>query len=235
MVILGVCGQAGSGKDTVADMLVKEFGFVKLSFADPLKRICREVFAFSDRQLWGASEFRNAPDPRYRRERQVTKRISKREGGKLWFEDVTVTELDEGLTPREALQKLGTEWGRECYPPIWVELGIRNALSIINSQGNVTYDASTGLVQNSYRKKIAGVVIPDVRFRNEVDSILQAGGRSVRVKRPGAGLQGSASAHASEQEMLGIPDGCFSHVIDNSGSLAELLDQVRQLHTDLAL
>ena len=47
-MILGISGLAGSGKDTVADILVKHQQCVKVSFADPLKRICRDVFDFTD-------------------------------------------------------------------------------------------------------------------------------------------------------------------------------------------
>lgn len=35
--IIGVAGPAGAGKDTVADYLVSQYGFVKLAFAGPLK------------------------------------------------------------------------------------------------------------------------------------------------------------------------------------------------------
>lgn len=37
--IIGLTGFAGSGKDTVADILVAEYGFVKLAFADPLREM----------------------------------------------------------------------------------------------------------------------------------------------------------------------------------------------------
>lgn len=37
-VVVGVAGYAGSGKDTIGDALVEAFGFVKLAFADPLRR-----------------------------------------------------------------------------------------------------------------------------------------------------------------------------------------------------
>jgi ribose 1,5-bisphosphokinase PhnN len=37
MILIGMTGKAGAGKDTVADYLVREHGFVKLSFAGPLK------------------------------------------------------------------------------------------------------------------------------------------------------------------------------------------------------
>lgn len=223
--ILGVCGAAGSGKDTVADMLVQDHQFTKISFADPLKRICAQVFDFTDDQLWGPSESRNAPDPRYRRPVQYPV------GRTEWRE-----KLDEGLTPREALQLLGTEWGRKCYPPIWVELALRTAKTLLASKGALRYDRRDGLKSHIVGStRCQGVVIADVRFKNEVDSILQAGGRVVRVKRPGAGLKGAAAAHASETEMQGIPDACFSLILENTGTLEELREKVGQLHTDLSL
>ena len=37
MSIIGFTGKAGSGKDTAADFLVREFGYTKLSWAGPLK------------------------------------------------------------------------------------------------------------------------------------------------------------------------------------------------------
>jgi hypothetical protein len=37
MILAGVTGKAGAGKDTIADCLVREHGFTKLSFAGPLK------------------------------------------------------------------------------------------------------------------------------------------------------------------------------------------------------
>jgi len=36
-MIIGICGLIGSGKGTVADILVEEHGYQKLSFADALK------------------------------------------------------------------------------------------------------------------------------------------------------------------------------------------------------
>ncbi len=94
MRLIALAGRAGSGKNTAAQML----GAHEISFAEPMKRFCQEVFAFSDSQVWGPSEERNRPDPRY-----------------------------NGLTARHALQTLGTEWGRACYSDVWAELGVRRA------------------------------------------------------------------------------------------------------------
>jgi len=36
--ILGLSGYAQSGKDTIADYLVKNYGYTKISFADPIRK-----------------------------------------------------------------------------------------------------------------------------------------------------------------------------------------------------
>jgi len=38
-MIIGLSGYAQSGKDTVADVLVKEYGFERVTFADPIRKI----------------------------------------------------------------------------------------------------------------------------------------------------------------------------------------------------
>lgn len=65
MNIVGVTGQAGSGKDEIANHLVKKHGFQKLALADPIKRLGLNVFEFDAIQLWGPSSARNGFDPRY--------------------------------------------------------------------------------------------------------------------------------------------------------------------------
>ena len=51
-MILGISGLAGSGKDQFATYL-GPVGAVTVALADPLKRIARDVYAFTDEQLWG--------------------------------------------------------------------------------------------------------------------------------------------------------------------------------------
>jgi hypothetical protein len=51
--IIGICGKKFNGKDTIADHLVKHYGYTKISLADSLKRAMKEIFGFSDEQLWG--------------------------------------------------------------------------------------------------------------------------------------------------------------------------------------
>jgi hypothetical protein len=51
--VIGICGNKFHGKDTIADHLVKNYGFAKISFGDPIKNALQQIFHFSDEQLWG--------------------------------------------------------------------------------------------------------------------------------------------------------------------------------------
>lgn len=185
-ILVGFCGLKGSGKDTLADYFVKHTDGVKIALADPIKRYCMDAFGWSEETLWGSSELREVPDPRA-----------------------------AGLTPRKALQLLGTEWGRELYENVWVDKALVASAGVMKGFG---YARATGLVP-----RLTGsggvavgrsVFIPDVRFRNEVDAISAAGGKVVRVHRSSCVKN---DMHASEQEQLTIPDGIFDSVVWNEG------------------
>ena len=55
-IIIGVTGRARSGKDTVGEYLINNYGFKRLAFADSLKNACESVFGFSHDQLYGDSK-----------------------------------------------------------------------------------------------------------------------------------------------------------------------------------
>lgn len=67
-----ICGGAGSGKDTLANMLAEILNGTCIAQADPMKRFAAHVFKFDENQLWGPSEARNAVDNRYFRSTTVT-------------------------------------------------------------------------------------------------------------------------------------------------------------------
>ena len=50
--MIGFLAKKHNGKDTAADYLVNKKGYVKRSFAEPLKKASKELFGFSDEQLY---------------------------------------------------------------------------------------------------------------------------------------------------------------------------------------
>ena len=52
-MIIGICGSKGHGKDTCGDYFVKNYGFIKYNFADPIKDISKILFNLNKDQLYG--------------------------------------------------------------------------------------------------------------------------------------------------------------------------------------
>lgn len=100
MNIIGIVGLIGSGKDTVAEILV-EHGFVRDSFAKPLKDLTAAVFGWPRDMLEG-----NTPESRAFRETTDL----------FWSRKLGI----ENFTPRLALQRLGTDLFRKQFQDgIW--------------------------------------------------------------------------------------------------------------------
>lgn len=64
-LLIGICGEKRSGKDTMADYLCNNYAFVKYALADPMKKGVQEMFGFTDKQLWGEDEHKESIDERY--------------------------------------------------------------------------------------------------------------------------------------------------------------------------
>jgi hypothetical protein len=205
-LIVGISGLAGSGKDTAASFLVRNHSFVRIGVADVMKRFCKEVLDFDDKQLWGSSLHRNAGDGRYTRPDGVS------------------------LSARHALQLLGTEWGRECYPDVWIEYALRVGQTLLDNPG-MAYTPEDGLhMGRDPRKPYRGVVFSDIRFKNEMAAVREAGGFLARLRR-GSGLPGSAGKHATEAEQMAIPDTAFDYVLDNETASLNLLEnRINSMH-----
>jgi len=264
----------GAGKDATAEVLISKHGFVRIGLADPLKRICREVFDFSDDQLWGPSDSRNAPDKRYPRGHEhgaanrnkyneLSQELDRRLNGppagtnlpatdlkpmsefdlKKLREEINNYESWGWLTPRHALQQLGTQWGRDCYGDVWINYGLRIAHELLKDK-SMAYTAKDGLIPlvqqypqgefeavENWPKPLKGVVFSDVRFFNEYKAIKDAGGKMVRVRRFSWTKFNTAvdKQHASETQLSGYGDDQFDYIIDNSGSLHDLAMNVDRM------
>ena len=250
--IIGVSGQAGSGKDTVADHVIKHHKFTRVALADPIKRFGYHVFQFTEQQLWGSSGYRNAIDGRYEiQDNWDSAQVRLEQYGRQYCQNVLNTEdaaaidraykalvhwffwlesTHRSLSPRIMLQTLGTEWGREAVDQdIWINAFLVTAKTLLHEDGGTKlwdYDPLTGPIP-SKKKIIHGVVISDVRFQNEFDAIRREGGSVIRVLRPDtdfAAADVGISGHASEAHEFSLDS--FDFIIQNDKSLFDLYESV---------
>jgi hypothetical protein len=99
-MIVGFLGFIGSGKGTAGDIL-KEIGFVKQSFAGPVKDTASVMFGWPRHLLEGDTE---------------ESRKFREEYDSFWSK-----KFGYQFTPRMALQTIGTEVGRDLFDPnIWI-------------------------------------------------------------------------------------------------------------------
>lgn len=259
-------GSANSGKDTVADRLVEKHGFVKVALADPMKRFCMEVYDFSEEQLWGPSEKRNAPDERYpigyrlvcgcladawNKHNDVSTKWWAPQILEYCEEHVDVPGWHRGhlfpepppkleyLTPRHALQTLGTEWGRSCYINTWVDYALRVVKQLLEEGyryhrvHGAYFDPDTAPSLPDYK----GVVISDVRYSNENNAVVSTdrAGARVRVRRKVAALMpGDLGDHTSETSLIHMHDDGWDWVIENDGDKHRLHMKVDQMMAHLS-
>lgn len=187
-MIIAITGAIGSGKDTIADYLIREFGFKRLSFASKVKDVAHVVFGWNREMLEGRTA-----------------------ESRLWRE---VVDPYWGLSPRVALQRIGTEMFRtHIHPDTWVKAVVKE-------------------IQGSPAD--AKFVITDCRFDNEVAALKELGASLWAVSR---GLEPSWAAAA--REGTPCPEGIHSTDwnvyrleaiadvrINNNGTIADLYEQV---------
>lgn len=140
-MIVGICGEAGSGKSTASEVFVQN-GYVRGKFAGALKEMMRAFL-------------------RYRGVDEDT--IERMIEGDL---KETPTPKLNGVSPRYAMQTLGTEWGRDCIcENLWVD---------------TEFEAREG---------VENLLFDDVRHHNESDAILLRGGKLIHVVGRASGVQ----------------------------------------------
>ncbi len=61
--IIGLCGDIGSGKDTVAEYLVRAHGYTHVGFSMKLKLVAVDVYGLEDRHVFGTQEEKSEPIP----------------------------------------------------------------------------------------------------------------------------------------------------------------------------
>jgi hypothetical protein len=130
-------------------------------------------------------------------------------------------EVDDywGISPREMLQKLGTEGMRALFgKDFWIRSMMR----------------SIECLKAQYADENVTVIVSDVRFPEECDAIKSQGGLVIRIERPNNPTYAAyldkckhqnALPHPSETSLDEYSD--WSQVVVNEGTLEEFEDKIQ--------
>lgn len=178
--LIGIIGPKGAGKSSLAKAIKRQFNSpdmaARFRFAGPIKAMVKQLLL-------------NAGVPSQKANQYVD--------GSRKEEEIHPFPVD-GVTARELMQTLGTEWGREHVDEdLWMSLGLTRG--------------------REARGRGEFAMIDDVRFQNEAEAIRFHGGRIVRVYRDG--YEWGEDSHSSEGGLASlVPD----YAVENNGSLEDL-------------
>lgn len=225
-MIIAIAGKMGSGKDTGANHLVKNYGFKRMAFADNLKYMCINAFGLSYEQCFD-EELKIQPFGYEETHFFFFKTFkpysivltSKRLHSIIdWAETINGFEVTTEM--RDSIYRLA---GKEFSSPrhILQFVGTEICRNIIDED----YHAKV-LHKNISSSGIKNVVISDCRFPNERNKIKEwAGFTSIVLGRETTkNTDSAAKSHASENS-LGAPEE-YDFVIYNDSTLEDFYEKI---------
>lgn len=191
-MLIGLVGLIGSGKDTVAEQLVKQHNFKRDSFAKSLKDATANIFGWDRALLEGHSkesrEWREQPD-------------------RFWSE-----KFGKEVTPRWILQYFGTEVCREnMLDSIWVDS------LVARYRGENTVISDTRFVNeiNTIRKQGGKIVLikrGEIPSREEMQA---SGAHQSEWDWIGCKFDYEISNNGTLQELYTSVDDMLSHLLQD--------------------
>ena len=200
-MIIGICGLIGSGKGTVADILVDYHDFKKISFADKLKDGVAQVFGWDRAMLEGDTD---------------RSRIWREKVDQFWTQ-----ETGREITPRLVLQEFGTDCMRNGFDDgIWVSLVKKHMID--NPHYNYVIPDVRFPNEMSMIRELGGKVWQVRRGEQP-----EWWGSAVLDNTPGSDLMSNYDVHPSEWKWIDT-NNKFENIIYNDTTLDALYSQVEQ-------
>jgi hypothetical protein len=191
-MIVALVGKKRSGKDTVANVLVNEYGFVRYGLADPIKVVVKYLFDWNEEHTNG--NLKETIDSKW------------------------------GISPRQAMQWLGTEAMQlsicQIFPEFEKVIGrrfwVRKFVFMYEEQARET-------------GKYLDYVISDVRFPHEIYELDQ-NHRDIIVVKIARTMNDLVDTHESEKYIDSIKPNV---VLDNNGTIEDLIKGTKTIMESL--
>lgn len=226
MKVIAISGYKRSGKDTIADYLVKNYGFSRVSFADPLKDLCSSEYDV-ERTHFDNPEFKEAALKQYPIEPK----------------DAFTRNLCEFLF-KEFVSASGK------HPDSYTYVGESKFMGLFGTAGNYTQEQlyhcprSLAILKGSTNRVVTPnywvnaasrfirfesqphptnrFIIPDLRYRSEIEGLQKTLKNliTIRVNR----FDSVNSTDPSELDLVGYKN--FNYEIDNKSSINDLFIKI---------
>ena len=233
MKIIAISGWKRSGKDTLAEYLIKEHNFMRIAFADPLKDMVAQEYDIPRE---------HCDDPAFKEAPILHLPVMPKDAFSLNLSKFMCKEFRsaDGRTPMELVTDAsGAVLGLMSYkqvfgaPDATQVYWTPRALCILKGSSNRTV-RSDYWVEAAIKKckryahpsnDLQGFVISDLRYRSELDQLRRAFGKdlvTVRVNR----FDTCESQDPSERD---LDNAEFDVIMNNKGTLTEFLLNGRTL------
>lgn len=226
MKVIAISGYKRSGKDTIAEHLVNQYGFTRVSFADPLKDSASIEYEI-ERTHFDNPEFKESAIKKY----------------PIQPKDAFTRNLCEFLF-KEFVNAAGK------HPDSYTYTGESNFVGLFGTAGNYTQEQlyhcprSLAILKGSTNRVVTPdfwinaasqfirfdsqphttnrFVIPDLRYRSEIEGLKRTLKDivTIRINR----FDSVNSTDPSERDLDGYEG--FSYTIDNKGTLEELYGKI---------
>lgn len=209
-MIVSIAGLIGSGKDTIADYLINNYNFTRMSYASSLKDAAAAIFHWDREMLEGST-----PESRELRE-QVDQ---------WWANRLGIP----NLSPRWVLQNFGTNVCRKYFhDDIWIA-SLEKKLSEANS--NIVISDCRFPNELKSLKSLNATTVRVERGERPYwyhDALLVCANsgqdeQSTIMRNMSLSRLNQWGVHASEYSSVGL---AYDHVIDNNGTLEDLYTKV---------